>query len=359
MGATVARVWLAVASVLVGGCASQVLPTHHRFVVMSSQRSGTLFLVDSLNQFPCINAHSEMFLDRDDLEWTNGMVRRSVKHFAQGTTFDDPSEARPLRLTRKFSEMLNDTVKVEARGREEGFAVSVGFKWMVNQPNMRGGASATWEWFVDLCAKSGVKLVFLLRRSAVRMMVSRLMNRSDKRSSGHNAHPTAESKIAELRSQTIALRPEKVLAELASTRAKWDELERLRLYAMVRGVATVRLVYEDLDADHGLLKNLTDFLFEDFSPAERATCAGLKAKAARDRTRIPEVHEKIHTRSLVDMVSNWHEIRRIVAHSTFHNCLDDLPAAPAPVVAPPPPRDIRDSEPSLFASSSRPCWHLT
>ena len=127
--------------------------------------------------------------------------------------------------------------------------------------------SLHWPWFVELCRERKIKLLFLLRRNALNMLVSRRTNQNDKLRTKespayrHHAHPSDDERLKEVRSQTVALAPDTVVADLDDIKRKWEELDTLRLYAMARGVPAARLVYEDIDEDHALFENITDYVF--------------------------------------------------------------------------------------------------
>ena len=132
-------------------------------------------------------------------------------------------------------------------------------------------------------------------------------------------------------------------------RATWDDLERLRLYAAARGVETARLVYEDLDADHGLFKNVSAFLLGAMDAEERAACA---------RASVPEpdqggVGAKIHTLPVDQQIANWAEVTSTLDKTPFRRCAD-LRALAQDADAP--PADILDPASSLSSDRSHPCW---
>ena len=241
--------------------------------------------------------------------------------------------------------MLNQTLRQEAEAARGGYAVATGFKWMLSQR-----AGRHWPWFVELCRDFGVRLVFLLRRNAARQLVSRLLNAEDKaraQAGGprHSAHPNSESRLDELRSRRVTFRRDQVLEQLQDMHEKWDELERLRLYALARGVPSARVVYEDVDADHSLVGNLSDFLLADVGAEERANCAA--AFASRPP---PQGHEKIHTSSLEDVIVNFKEVWHLLHNTPWRHCLAEEPHPP------PDPGAVVDASSSLYGSNSRPCW---
>ena len=102
---------------------------HHPYVVVSSQRSGSLFVMDELKSYPCVVSHSEMFLNRGGLEWDGATLRGCLRTFAAGGAL--PGAAAPI--TAKFQVMLNQTLRQEAEAARGGYAVATGFKWMLSQ----------------------------------------------------------------------------------------------------------------------------------------------------------------------------------------------------------------------------------
>ncbi|KAH8046121.1 hypothetical protein JL722_13842 [Aureococcus anophagefferens] len=265
---------------------------HHPYVVVSSQRSGSLFVMDELKSYPCVVSHSEMFLNRGGLEWDGATLRGCLRTFAAGGAL--PGAAAPI--TAKFQVMLNQTLRQEAEAARGGYAVATGFKWMLSQR-----AGRHWPWFVELCRDFGVRLVFLLRRNAARQLVSRLLNAEDKaraQAGGlrHSAHPNSESRLDELRSRRVTFRRDQVLEQLQDMREKWTSSSGSGS-TRSPGACRPRVVYEDVDADHSLVGNLSDFLLADVGAEERANCAA--AFASRPP---PQGHEKIHS-SLEDLVN--------------------------------------------------------
>lgn len=209
------------------------------------------------------------------------------------------------------------------------------------------GVSAQWAWLIDCLARGvrPVRVVFLLRRSALKTVVSRVANDADKESGRaarpHDAHPTDDARVGALRDARVALPLPKMWEELAVARAAWDALERLRLYADGRGVPTARLVYEDLDADHTLFTNVTDFLLGGLSATDRAACRAAAGAA------VDGLPAKIHTRPLRNQIANWAEVAAALANSTYARCLREDAGAAGTV------DDVLDPAASL---TSRPCW---
>lgn len=312
----------------------------HRWVMMSSQRSGTAFVTDYLRTVPCVMASSEMFLDRGALVWDAATQRSCLDAFAG--TADDAARARPRsNLTAKFDVMLDRTRAAEAGGAP----VASGFKWMANQ-----AAKRHWPRFVDGCAKNGVRLLFLLRRNVLRQLVSRTLNQADRdRTSptyAHHAHPDDDARLAQQRRARATL-PEgaRLIAALDKLRTAWADLDAMRLYALARGVPAARILYEDVDEDHGLFNNVTAFLLGGASPDDRRRCA-----AARESAAPAVATAKLHaTAKLADAVANWAATARSLRHTAYAPCLEEGPAEGAAALTNP-----ASSFP--LTGPGRPCW---
>ena len=113
----------------------------HRWVLISSQRSGTGFFHSFVHRAePCIHSNSELFLDRERFEWTPARLRSYLRKFVRGERSSYPDWS-PIIGKLSMGGLLNKSQWMEAHRRHApgGLPVAVGFKWMRVSPASSSG----------------------------------------------------------------------------------------------------------------------------------------------------------------------------------------------------------------------------
>lgn len=123
-----------------------------RFVVLSTQRSGSGFLRSLLKSHPSISCLEELFLSRN----TNPITYRSYRTSSMRRALED--------LLVRDKAVCDYLAEVYARQPANHRAV--GFKLMYGQAERHPEV-------VEWCRRNGVKIVHLVRRNMLKMIVSR------------------------------------------------------------------------------------------------------------------------------------------------------------------------------------------
>lgn len=123
----------------------------NKFVVLATQRSGSSYLCSLLDKHPAIRCVEEIFMPRNRnaityRTWRSASLRRRLEHW--------------LRRQRSIDAYLEELC------RKQPPLDAFGFKLMYGQ-------AERYPEVVEWCSKNGVKVVHLIRRNALKMVVSR------------------------------------------------------------------------------------------------------------------------------------------------------------------------------------------
>ena len=206
------------------------------FITMTVQRTGSTWLSDELDAHPCITSGKEIFLNEKtgDPPWVWSDAK---KRLALEALFDGQASLN-FSATRSFEKFLGRCAG--ARGD-----VACGFKWMMSQHVDRA-----WDagWLPELCAARKLRVVFLERLNLLRVHASTVAKNLASTSAGGHRNPTGEAP----REAYIELASgDALVAKLEGIAAQYAGLRRVRAEAAKRGVATLAVTYEALQADRG------------------------------------------------------------------------------------------------------------
>lgn len=218
-----------------------------RFIVLTTQRSGSTWLIELLNSHPFVTAYSELFLasDQSHPTWGAGNLPlwNTWKKEASGSVADY--------LDRVFARgdghaSEHGRPAAVGGGRQHVRAQAIGFKLMYGQAGAHPDVMA-------YAAEHSVRLVHLIRRNGLDVLVSRLC--AVQRGVFHS---TGEQDLPPVR---VRIDPESV----AATLARYDrEIERARRRFSRLGLPYAEFFYEDLCRDAA--RSVLDFLSVDPQP---------------------------------------------------------------------------------------------
>ena len=255
-----------------------------RFVVLSTQRSGSTWVVDMLDSHPRIVAYSELLNDagrgrpqwggaKDMLFWTSWREQR-VGAAAGATTQAGAREAAdgaPL-LPAYLDEVFRPRPGIDA----------VGLKVMYDQ---LAAKPALYRYMRE----HGVRVVHLQRANLLHVLVSRYVAMASDVFHTRDA-PSARAQPVRLDAQTL----------LAQLRAMRRDTESVQAALTQRGIQTHEVHYEQLVDDRGRFDALTRFLGVHAPGAPLAS--GLR---------------KIVRRPISEMIENHAEVRAALAGTEF------------------------------------------
>ena len=179
--------------------------TCRRFVVISMQRSGSHYAIETLKAHPGIGAAGELFAD-GHMQYASGFSASK--------------------------KVIEDAMK---RLCDRGAEV-VGFKWMLNQGHDENRVAIA-RYF----SHHGVKIVYLWRRNSLRQLISNTVNKATE----GLAHPSGDA-LAAVRSTTIVVPTNRLVRHLKDIESK---RRRVRSYYMhLSNVTSITVFYEDLIA---------------------------------------------------------------------------------------------------------------
>ena len=141
------------------------------FIVITTQRSGSGWLLTELQKPSCIECGRELF-DGDGFLWGTDTMRAAVDGFLRMT----PGGSNEFNMT--VGDKFNYVAK-KWRAQRTDKARSYGFKWMLNQPSSDLFHEAFEAWLLPLLREHRGKLVFLVRQHLLRLMVSKEANQID------------------------------------------------------------------------------------------------------------------------------------------------------------------------------------
>lgn len=269
------------------------------FITMTVQRTGSTWLSDELDAHPCITSGKEIFLNEKtgDPPWVWSDAK---KRLALEALFDGRASLN-FSATRSFEKFLGRCAG--ARGD-----VACGFKWMMSQHVDRA-----WDagWLPELCAARKLRVVFLERLNLLRVHASTAAKNLASTSAGGHRNPTGEAP----REAYIELASgDALVAKLEGIAAQYDGLRRVRAEAARRGVATLAVTYEALQADRGGgLDRVARFV------AGGGACDVGAYAFAGNASR----QTQIHAGKLSSYVSNWAAVVDTLRPTRFACYLDE------------------------------------
>ncbi|KAJ7562484.1 hypothetical protein O6H91_03G070900 [Diphasiastrum complanatum] len=240
----------------------------HYFVILSMQRSGSGWFETLLNNHPNINSHGEVF---------------SVKTRRQNFTVISDTLDTVYNLDWSSSSNKNECT------------VAVGLKWMLNQ-----GAMEYRKEVAEYFRRRGVSVVLLIRRNALRRLISILGNTFDREkpiTGTHVSHVHSKAEAEKL----AAFKPTLDLKHLAAHLKTIHDInnDALQTFNITRLLV---VYYEDLIKKPQRLMKIQEFL-------------GVHPRKLESR------QVKIHVGPLSGLIANWREVYQELNATEFRSLL--------------------------------------
>jgi LPS sulfotransferase NodH len=241
----------------------------NKFIVLSTQRSGSAFLVTSLASHPKIECHREIFLKRNEhsdsyTSYRNASVKRRLLHYIN----------RRALVSSYLERVYNDNI--------EGVDTS-GFKFMYSQARFFPEAVAWLQ-------KNNVSVIHLIRENFLRTIVSRGIAQA------RGVHHSDK----ELEKLQISLQPEATLREMNKMLADVDQHRTL-----FPNNPYMEVNYESFAENRDReSKRLLDFL------------------GVRSNHSLSSKLVKINPHPLNELIENYTEIADSLSGTVFENFLD-------------------------------------
>ncbi|MEW6754949.1 MAG: Stf0 family sulfotransferase [Candidatus Latescibacterota bacterium] len=248
-----------------------------RFVVLTTQRAGSTWLIDTLNSHPSVVAYGELFLQdgRGTPPWGAQDVVRWREHLARlrsGTPGCSRREALVAYLDALFAPRPG--------------AVAIGFKLMYGQ-------AGEYPQIGEYMTARGCSVVHLIRRNVLDVQISR-----EAAVARDLFHVSREEKVAPARVRLDARSLVRQLERLE------QEVARARKQLAARDLATVEVCYEDLVSDPGTFGRVLEFL--------QVPRAGQPLLS-----RLQKIVKLPHPQTL----ANYDEVRRVLSGTRFSELL--------------------------------------
>ena len=249
-----------------------------KFCVITTQRSGSTWLVDLLNKHAEVRAFSEIFLNkpREVKPW-NANLLPPIRFYEFRRSDDINWLLRPF-LTFKYLNLLN--------GFSEGKPL-VGFKIMYNQ--LKRYPEVLLKLILDR-----YKLIHLVRTNYLDVLIS-----AEYRMQKGRQHATTDSAMEKIR-----IDPSQLIAEL---RRREKETRFMRRFLTKLSLPLFEVTYENLKSDHNLtLNSIARFLSigENFS--------------ADVNSSLKRLNRGRHFEKII----NYDEIRQVLEGTDFFEMLD-------------------------------------
>ena len=244
-----------------------------KFVVLTTNRSGSEWMMSTLNRFPDVFAHSELFLPRPQVSEGKWNSDFAYPRFVE-------SKVRGLAL-RPFSvfSYLNTFYSMPGK---------VGFKLMYKQLGL-------YPEILAYLLKHRVRVIHLLRQNHLDVMLSYAV----KSKLGRSHLLAGQSAPDELR---VQLDTRTLVKKLAWLQEQQNIARRL---LKVFRVPHVEVIYEDLVRNHRLFLHIADFL------------------SINAEQQIPEFAlTKIRKEGHRDVIGNYDEVKEVLVNSKFAGLLE-------------------------------------
>ena len=286
--------------------ATTTLEHNSHFIVVTTQRSGSRWMVDELRRARCIDCGGEYFNAKDF--WTRPKMRTAVDGFLT------LSPGKNVTVVGKAFEDMRD---VWAR-KEKGTSPKrrQGFKWMLNQPFDIGAEEAFDLWLLPVLKERRAKLIFLVRRHLLRLLVSKVTNADSKGTTEHVPHAHSTEEASSVAKKVELPRRRGLLRALDRENRTMATLKSLFETSQKAGIPSKFLVYEELDRDNSQFNDIRSWL------VDGDACARDFDKPSKD--------VKIHSHAdLREYVSNWERVKDTLRGTAYQHLLcDDSRDAP-------------------------------
>jgi hypothetical protein len=201
-----------------------------RFMVISTQRSGSTWVIDSLNSHPDLTCYGALFLPR------RTMPPAGARERARFTSYFEDQGGRRYQVPVLASRFLSDLYRPDGRSR------AIGFKFMYSQFRRH-------PWVLAYARAKAVRVVHLIRRNKFEHVLSK---ESAAARGKFHALP-GES----LYTPPLCLDPNKLMKLIA--REEWKVRSAQRVLSLF-GLRTHELAYEDVAADPTAFSGTLRFL---------------------------------------------------------------------------------------------------
>lgn len=241
-----------------------------RFVILTSQRSGSTWLVSLLNQLKDTTAYGELFLPRKHVEnWD--------ADFAYPRFDEVKGQMTGIRPARVFHYL-------DGVYQHHG---AVGFKLMYTQL-YRYPELLLYFW------THHVRVIHLVRKNALDFVISQTLKRKIQK-----AHRLADE--APLEDVQVELDPKTLIRRLQVRQRK---TKRGQMILRLSGLRTIDIGYEDLQKDATVFQSLCRFLSieTDAMPQSR--------------------FQKVHRKSQGQIIKNYSEVKKVLEGTHFLSYLD-------------------------------------
>jgi hypothetical protein len=286
--------------------ATPTLEHNSHFIVVTTQRSGSRWMVDELRRARCIDCGGEYFNAKDF--WTRPKMRTAVDGFLT---------LAPGKNVSVVGKAFEDMRDVWAR-KEKGTSPKrrQGFKWMLNQPMDIGAEEAFDLWLLPVLKQRRAKLIFLVRRHLLRLLVSKITNADSKGTKQHRPHAHTTEEASSVAKKVELPRRRGLLRALDRENRTMTTLKSLYETCQKAGIPSKLLVYEDLDRDNSQFNDIRSWL------VDGDACAQDFDKPSKD----VKIHNKTDLR---EYVSNWERVKFTLRGTAYQHLLcDDLRDAP-------------------------------
>ena len=244
-----------------------------KFVVLTTNRSGSEWMMSTLNSFPDVFAHSELFLPRRQVsegKWNSDFAYpRFVESKVKGPAI------RPFSV---FS-YLNTFYSMPGK---------VGFKLMYKQLGL-------YPEILAYLLKHRVRVIHLMRQNHLDVMLSYAV----KAKLGQSHLLAGQSAPDELR---VQLDTRTLLRKLAWLQEQQNIARRLMKFF---GLPHVEVIYEDLVRNHTLFLRIADFL-------------SINAEQQIPKSALTKIRKEGHR----DVIRNYDEVKEVLVNSKFAGLLE-------------------------------------
>lgn len=243
------------------------------FVVFTTNRSGSEWVMSTLNSFEGVSTQGELFLDRPhsaEKQWDSEIARpRYIEARPRGLPF------RPFKVWSYLRELYDQPGKV-------------GFKLMYKQ-------LGAYPEILPYLLAWRVKVVHLVRRNHLDVMLSYAV----KARIGHAHLMEGQQTPDELR---VELDTSSLVRKMAWLQRQQD---MARILLRLTGLPHLEVGYEDLVRDPSLYQRIGDFL-------------SIEAREQTPRSALTRIRKGSHR----DVIGNYDQVRSALANSEFAGLLD-------------------------------------
>jgi LPS sulfotransferase NodH len=244
-----------------------------KFIVLTTNRSGSEWMMSTLNSFPDVFAHSELFLPRPQVsegKWNSDFAYpRFVESKVKGPAI------RPFSV---FS-YLNTFYSMPGK---------VGFKLMYKQLGL-------YPEILGYLLKHRVRVIHLMRQNHLDVMLSYAV----KAKLGQSHLLAGQSAPDELR---VQLDTRTLVRKLAWLQEQQNIARRLLKFF---GLPHVEVIYEDLVRNHTLFLRIAEFL-------------SINAAQQIPKSALTKIRKEGHR----DVIRNYDEVKEVLVNSKFAGLLE-------------------------------------